>query len=60
MHREQGDRHASALRKLADKWLKIIDHMIETGKPYDDEFYVEARRKNGSPVYLRLGGKTYG
>jgi len=58
MHREQGDRHASALRKLADKWLKIINRMIETGEPYDDERYVRALRRNGSPVYLRLGGKT--
>ena len=60
MHREQGDRHASALRKLADKWLKIINRMLETGEPYDDQRYVEALRRNGSPVYLRLAEKTCG
>jgi len=60
MHREQGDRHAGALRKLADKWLKIINRMLETGQPYDDQRYVEALRKNGSPVYLRLCEKTCG
>lgn len=60
MHREQGDRHASALRKLADKWLKIINRMLETGEPYDDQRYVEALRRNGSPLYLRLAEKTCG
>ena len=60
MHREQGDRHASALRKLADKWLKIINRMLETGEPYDDERYVQALRRNGSPLYPRLGVKTCG
>jgi len=58
LHREQGDRHASALRKLADKWLKIINRMLATGEAYDDERYVQALRKNRSPVYQRLCGKT--
>lgn len=60
MHREQGDSHATALRKLADKWIKIITRMIDTNEPYDDERYIEALRKNGSPVYLRLCGKACG
>jgi len=60
MHREKGDHHASALRKLADKWLKIINRMLETGEPYDDQRYVEALRRNGSPLYLRLAKKTCG
>jgi transposase len=60
MRREQGDHHASALRKLADKWLKIINRMLETGERYDDQRYVEALSKNGSPLYLRLVEKTCG
>ena len=60
LHRNQGDHHGTALRKLADKWLKIIRAMLETGQTYDDKRYVEALRKHGSPVYLRLGGKTGG
>jgi transposase len=60
MRREQGDHHASALRKLADKWLKIINRMLQTGEPYDDQRYVDALRKNGSPIYLRLAEKTCG
>jgi len=54
LHREQGDRHATALRKLADKWTKIINRMLDTGECYDDQRYVEALRKNGSPVYQKL------
>jgi len=57
LHREQGDSHATALRKLAHKWLKIIHRMLATGEAYDDCRYVEALRKNGSPVYQRLCGE---
>ena len=60
LRREHGDRHAGALRKLADKWIKIINRMLATGEPYDDERYVEALRTKGSPVYLKLCGKPCG
>ena len=60
MHREKGDHHASALRKLADKWLKIINRMLETGESYDDQRYVDALRRNSSPLYLRLAETTCG
>jgi hypothetical protein len=60
MRREQGDHHASALRKLADKWLKIINRMLETHEPCDDQRYVDALRRNGSPIYLRLVETTCG
>jgi len=60
MHKEQGDRHATALRKLADKWLKIIMRMLQTGEPYDDDHYVQALRKSRSPIYSRLCGNTCG
>lgn len=58
--KERGDRHAAALRKLAGKWLKIICRMLATGEPYDDQRYVEALRKTGSPVYQRLCGQASG
>jgi len=54
LHRKQGDRHAAALRKLADKWFKIINRMIATGEAYDDERYVEALRRHRSPVYQKI------
>jgi len=60
MRREQGDRHASALRKLADKWLKIIFRMLKTGEPYDDARYVKALCNNRSPVYRKLCERTCG
>lgn len=56
LHREMGDSHATALRKLADKWLKIIDRMVEKNEKYDDARYVEALRKSRSPVYKKLCG----
>jgi len=56
LRREHGDRHGTALRKLADKWLKIIFRMLATGETYDDERYVESLRKNASPVYQKLCG----
>lgn len=60
LRREQGDRHATALRKLADKWFKIINRMIDTGESYDDQRYVDALRRHGSPVYQELCGKPCG
>lgn len=51
---ERGDRHATALRKLADKWLRIILRMVETGEPYNDARYVDALRSSASPVYQKL------
>lgn len=52
--RQRGDSYATTLRKLADKWLKIINRMLKTKQPYDEQRYIEALRKNGSPVYQRL------
>lgn len=58
--RERGDSDATALRKLGDKWLKIIHRMVANNEPYDDERYVEALRKSDSPVYAKLCGKVSG
>lgn len=60
LRREQGDRHATALRKLADKWLKIINSMLVNNEHYDDQKYLAALRKSGSPVYERLCGNHGG
>lgn len=56
LRREKGDSHAAALRKLADKWLKIIDRMVENKEKYDEARYIEALRKSGSPVYAKICG----
>jgi transposase len=60
LHRQNGDTHACALRKLADKWIKIIIRMLATGQPYDDQRYVQSLRQNRSPVYQKLGEQTGG
>lgn len=54
LRREQGDTHAGALRKLADKWIKILAKMLATGETYDEQRYMQALRGSGSPVYDRL------
>lgn len=58
--RARGDRHAAALRKLADKWLKIIYAMLATGEPYDDQRYREALREKASPIYQKLSEQASG
>jgi len=54
--RERGDSYATALRKLADKWIRIIACMIREKRPYDEQEYIESLRKSGSPIYERLCG----
>jgi transposase len=58
--RERGDKYATALRKLADKWIKIIHRMLADSEAYDDDRYVDALRKSRSPIYDKLCGNTGG
>lgn len=60
MHREQGDNHAGALRKLADKWLKIIHRMVEANEPYDDLRHVQSLRNHASWFHRAPCGKPGG
>jgi transposase len=52
--RERGDTYATALRKLANKWLKIIDRMLATREPYDDQRYVKSLCQRRSPIAAKL------
>jgi transposase len=52
--RERGDEYGTALRKLADKWWKIIIAMLDAGEPYDDKRYVQALAKHHSPISQKL------
>ena len=54
--RERGDSFGNTLRKLADKWIRIIACMLRENKPYDEQKYIESLRKSSSPVYERLCG----
>ena len=54
----RGDNNATALRKLANKWLAIIFRMWKEGTVYDEEKYVESLKKRNSTTYqymLTLG-----
>ena len=58
--KQRGDRHGTALRKLADKWLRILQAMLRTGQPYDEGRHLQNLRKTHSPVYARLCGQSGG
>lgn len=50
----KGDTHSTALRKLADKWLRIIMKMLETNQRYDEQKYLNALKRNQSPTWRYL------
>jgi hypothetical protein len=52
--RNCGDRHALALRKLADKWIKIIYRMWKEGECYNDKRYLLALARTKSPILAYL------
>lgn len=58
--KQRGDTNSTALRKLADKWLKIIFRMIETQQDYEEEKYLKSLQKNQSPAWKILQQKACG
>lgn len=48
--RQKGDSHPLALRKLADKWLKIIFRMWKDDRPYDDRRHLLDLVRKRSPI----------
>jgi len=40
---------ATALRKIAGKWIRILAAVLRTRKPYDEGRYVKSLRKHGVP-----------
>lgn len=58
--KQRGDGHATALRKLADKWLRIIFRMLQNAEPYDEKKYLDSLAQKHSPVFARIGAKTCG
>lgn len=57
--RKKKDTNATALRKLAGKWLKIIFRMWSTGTCYDDARYVESLRRRNSETYRHMLNMGY-
>lgn len=46
----RGDRHSLALRKLGAKWVKIIHAMWRDRTAYNDQRYMAALARQGSPL----------
>jgi transposase len=49
-HRDKGRSHADALRRLGQRWLKIIHRMWMDRKPYDAMLHNQNQLKHGSWV----------
>lgn len=48
--KERGHRHQSILRSLAFKWQRILFRCWQNGECYDEKRYLDALRKNSSPL----------
>lgn len=59
MCRARGDSNASALRKLAYKWLAVIMRMCVDNKCYDESVHVKSLEKSKSPLYQYMLQKGY-
>ncbi len=52
----KGMRHHAAVRALAFKWQRILFRCWQDHRPYDEEKYIEALRRRGSPLATALEG----
>ena len=52
--REQGLSHASALRCLGKRWLKILWRLWQNGERYDETKYLTKLKTRGGPTLTRL------
>jgi len=48
--RARGNDHHAALRALAYKWIRILFRCWKERRPYDEDTYVDALRRRGSPL----------
>ena len=48
--RARGNDHHAALRALAYKWIRILFRCWKERRPYDEDTYIEALRRHGSPL----------
>src|SRR5207248_816714 len=54
--REEGHSHASALRCLGKRWLKILWRLWVDRKPYDEKVYLTSLQRRGSQLWGQLNG----
>src|SRR2546428_295433 len=48
--RARGNDHHAALRALAYKWIRILFRCWKERTPYDEDTYIDALRRRGSPL----------
>lgn len=58
LQRERGKRHHAALRALAFKWIRILFRCWFDRTPYDEDRYIQALHRRGSPLVHRLNLET--
>ena len=51
---EAGAGHHAAVRALAFKWIRIFYRCWKDEKPYDEQVYLQALRRHGSPLLKRI------
>ena len=51
---EKGAQHHAAVRALAFKWIRILYRCWKDRTPYDEQHYLQALRRGGSPLVKRL------
>jgi hypothetical protein len=49
-HRQRGQNHATALRCLGQRWLKILWRMWQDRTPYDEALHIRNQVRHGSWV----------
>jgi transposase len=52
--RDEGHGHASALRCLGKRWLKLLWRMWQDHTPYDEAKHLKALQQHGSPIWQTL------
>ena len=52
--RDKGAKHHAAVRSLAAKWIRIAYRCWKDRTPYDEQIYLDALRRHGSPLAAKL------
>jgi transposase len=52
--RDRGKGHHAAVRALAFKWTRILYRCWQDNQPYDEQVYLDALARRGSPLVARL------
>lgn len=58
MLKSRGFGYHQAVRALAFKWIRILFRCWQTGKPYDDDRYLQRLIEKGSPLLAYLAPKS--